>query len=238
MISRVAVVVPAADEQHLIAGCLTALRRAACHLRDATPHPPQLDVVVVLDACRDRTADVVAEFPEVRMIEAAGRCVGAARALGTASALAATGEGHDVWTAHTDADSQVPVNWLRQMVRAADGGADLVLGTVDPGTDLPLGTRHAWRLRHSPDDGHRHVHGANLGIRAATLRRVGGWRPLRSGEDVDLATRVAGSGATVERTGAIPVYTSARHIGRAPAGFSSYLRTLGADSAMRPAVGG
>jgi hypothetical protein len=119
------------------------------------------------------------------------------------------------------------------MVRAADGGADLVLGTVDPGAELPLGTRRAWHSRHSPDDGHRHVHGANLGIRAATLRRVGGWRPLPTGEDVDLATRVAGSGATVARTGAIPVYTSARRIGRAPAGFSSYLRVLGNESAMR-----
>jgi cellulose synthase/poly-beta-1,6-N-acetylglucosamine synthase-like glycosyltransferase len=228
MIGHVAVVVPAADEQTLIGGCLDALHDAVEHLRTTLPAAPSTELVVVLDNCRDRTAEIVAGYPAVRVVVSSARCVGAARALGTAHALAGRTPSGEVWTVHTDADSTVPHNWLTHMVRAADSGADLVLGTVRPDRELPLRTRRAWHALHSGDDGHRHVHGANLGIRAATLHRCGGWLPLHTGEDVDLVTRAVASGARVLRSGAIAVRTSARVEGRAPMGFSSYLRTLAA----------
>ena len=228
MIGHVAVVVPAADEQALISGCLDALRRAVAHLRGTIPAPPSIEIVVVLDDCRDRTADIVAAYPEVRAVVSQARCVGAARALGTVEALAGRQAFRDIWTAHTDADSAVPPHWLTHMVRAADDGVDLVLGTVRPNRELPRRARRAWHSLHSVHNGHAHVHGASLGIRAATLQGCGGWLPLRTGEDVDLATRALASGARVQRTGAIAVRTSARVDGRAPMGFSSYLRTLAA----------
>jgi cellulose synthase/poly-beta-1,6-N-acetylglucosamine synthase-like glycosyltransferase len=226
VISHVAVVVPAADEEALIGACLDALRAAVRELNRSSPVPPSVEIVVVADACRDRTAEVVATHRDVRVIPNDQRCVGASRALGTEAALAGRGPLDTVWTAHTDADSAVPRHWLTHMVVAADAGYDLVLGTVTPNTELPRRARRAWHAVHSLDDGHDHVHGANLGIRAATLDDVGGWPRVHTGEDVELAARAVAAGARVQRTGRIPVLTSARVVGRAPMGFSSYLRTL------------
>jgi hypothetical protein len=76
-------------------------------------------------------------------------------------------------------------------------------------------------------DSHPHVHAANLAIRADGYAAIGGWRPLRSGEDEDLAARATAAGLRIHRTGRLPVRTSTRPYGRAPYGFSSYLRALG-----------
>jgi hypothetical protein len=71
------------------------------------------------------------------------------------------------------------------------------------------------------------VHGANLGIRADAYLALGGWLPLVAGEDADLARRAAAAGwLAISRPAGIPVVTSARRAGRAPRGFSSYLRAL------------
>lgn len=228
MIERVAVVVPAADEEQRIGGCLDALRRAVVRLSGARPSV-SVSIVVVLDGCRDGTASLVATYPEVRTVVAAARCVGAARSLGTSASLAGSERLDTVWTAHTDADSQVPGDWLIRHVAVADAGADVLLGTVVPSGELPLPARLAWYARHRLVDGHRHVHGANLGIRASALMALGGWRPLHTGEDVDLAVRAAAADLPMLRSAAAPVHTSARVDGRAPEGFSSYLRALAAS---------
>lgn len=236
MIRHIGVVVPAADEEDRIAACLDSLARASHQLITHRPGV-SVHVVVVLDDCRDGTAGIVAGRPLVRVAIAGARCVGAARAIGTALATDVPQPAEEIWTAHTDADSQVPAEWLTTMVAAADAGVDLVLGTVTPGAELSRSVRHAWEQRHRLRDGHPHVHGANLGIRAATLRQLGGWRSLDTGEDADLAARAAAAGVATRRTGAIAVHTSARADGRAPHGFSSYLRALStapaADSGRR-----
>jgi hypothetical protein len=80
------------------------------------------------------------------------------------------------------------------------------------------------------------VHGANFGIRADTYLALGGWRgDLSCNEDIDLARRAdAATGVRILRTAALPVLTSARLTGRAPDGFSSYLRHLRPDGRDRP----
>ncbi len=230
MIRHVAVVVPAADEEERIAACLEALSRASARFTADRPLVT-VQIVVVLDSCHDRTAEIVAAHPGVRTAVTDARCVGVARALGTAVATDLDIAPDEIWTAHTDADSQVPGDWLTAMVTAAEEGMDLVLGTVTPSNELLRPTRIAWENRHRLADGHPHVHGANLGIRAATLARLGGWRPLASGEDADLVARAGAACVPTQRTGAIPVHTSARADGRAPEGFSSYLRALSGQPA-------
>jgi glycosyltransferase involved in cell wall biosynthesis len=234
MIRHVAVVVPAADEEERIAACLASLHRAAAHLVANAPRPVTVRMVVSLDACSDGTASVVARYPQVATVVGSARCVGAARAIGTDAALSGQHDPHAVWTAHTDADSQVPTDWLTRMVAAADEGADLVVGTVVPSAELLPPVRWAWRALNSAADGHRHVHGANLGIRAATLLTLGGWRPIPTGEDVDLVDRAVTAEVPIRWTGAIAVRTSARADGRAPEGFSSYLRALLLGAANEP----
>ena len=131
----------------------------------------------------------------------------------------------------------MPRNWLTGMLALADTGADLVLGTVIPGRGLEAGTAAAWYREHRLVDDHPYVHGANLGIRASTYLALGGWPPISTGEDVALARLAqARVGTTVVATAAIPVITSPRRTGRAPAGFSSYLRGLAADALVAAVV--
>ena len=231
MMRRVAVIVPAADEQDRIATCLMAIEQARRRLINRSPAIDQVDVIVVLDGCRDNTRAVVEELATgqpVRAVISSARCVGSARRIGTQSAIdAADVEANQLWLANTDADSQVPADWLTQMVDAADAGAQLVLGTVLPGEELTDGLRHTWLAAHQTGSGHPHVHGANLGVRADTYLELGGWRDTRSDEDVDLVARAVAAGdVEIQRSGTIAVTTSARLAGRAPRGFSSYLRQL------------
>jgi len=231
VIGEVVVVVPAADEQDRIGACLDALCVARGALAVARPRLG-VRMVVVLDDCTDATGAVVASFPGVEVVSCGFRRVGAARAYGVTHVLSDGGRLDRLWLASTDADSQVPADWFVTMVALAEQGADLVLGTVLPGRaeDGAPWTSEldaAWRAQHLRREGHPHVHGANLGIRASAYTALGGWPPVATGEDVLLATRAAARpDVRVVRTARIPVSTSVRRVGRAPEGFSSYLRGL------------
>jgi glycosyltransferase involved in cell wall biosynthesis len=76
---------------------------------------------------------------------------------------------------------------------------------------------------------HPHVHGANLGFRAAAYLRTGGFPELPTGEDHALVASLAGSGGKVLRTDAVTVVTSARMQAHAPSGFAAYLLGLAAS---------
>ncbi len=228
MIRRVAVIVPAANEERHITRCLSSITAASSQLYRSTLNV-HVQVFVVLDSCTDATAELAAAFGEVQPVAIAARSVGAARRAGARAALADGDRAGELWLAGTDADSEVPADWLTHMVAEACRGAHLVLGTVLPGPGLRTAARVEWLSRHHLTDDHPHVHGANFGIRGDAYLALGGWRPLVTGEDVDLADRAAMSGhLQITRTASIPVVTSARPTGRAPRGFSSYLRELGA----------
>jgi glycosyltransferase involved in cell wall biosynthesis len=231
LIGRVAVIVPAANEERLIGRCLSSIRAARERLhRDFTTI--RVRTVVVLDGCQDTTAQIVAGSGDVQSLTIAAGRVGAARRAGARAALAGADPASRLWLANTDADCEVPENWLTSMVTEARVGAHVVLGTVTPGLGLAQAARAEWARRHHLRDGHPHVHGANLGIRGDTYLALGGWQPLASGEDADLARRAAlAQHVRVSRIASIPVVTSVRRVGRAPRGFSSYLRGLDAVSA-------
>ncbi|MGZ4781853.1 MAG: glycosyltransferase [Oryzihumus sp.] len=231
-VQRVLVVVPARDEEHVLDACLAGLDRACGQV--TVP----VDVWVVLDACSDRSAEVVARRPGVHSLAVACRSVGQTRDLGVRQALSLA-HAHDLratWLAHTDADSVVPEHWLAHQVDLADRGADLVLGTVTPhgGAAAPA-TLDAWHDAYAgrlhTDGGHGHVHGANLGIRASTYLAAGGFPHRPAHEDRVLARRVATLPGTVSlATIGAPVLTSDRLLGRAPSGVSHDLRRLEAGT--------
>lgn len=230
MIRRLAVIIPAADEEQRIGRCLAAVAAARRHLHRSSP-AIAIRTIVVLDGCQDRTAMIAAASRDVQTVAVTARSAGAARRAGASAALAGAGPPGDVWLASTDADSQVPVTWLTEMVAQAGRGVDLVLGTVLPGRDLGPAARAEWLRRHQLRDGHPHVHGANLGIRGDAYLSLGGWPPLVTGEDTELARRAAARHLRISRTAAIPVVTSVRQDGRAPRGFASYLRRIGTTAA-------
>lgn len=74
--------------------------------------------------------------------------------------------------------------------------------------------------------GHAHVHGANLGLLAAHWRAAGGCGEAADGEDHELRRRLVAIGVDVLGVDDLPVLTSGRLRGRAPAGFAGYLRAL------------
>jgi len=228
----IGVVVPAHEEQETIAACLRSLRRAACcpGLRGE-----EVVMVVALDSCTDATGTIARDLGALT-IDVAARNVGKARADGAQKALDAGVR----WLAFTDADSTVAPDWITVQLAL---GTDAVCGTVtvDDWSGFSPHVRRQHHATYTDRDGHRHVHGANLGVSAQAYRRAGGFRPLVSSEDVDLVRSLHESGASISWSAAPRVVTSARRNFRAPDGFGATLaRAAVSDvaSAAASACGG
>ncbi|WP_431256943.1 glycosyltransferase [Roseateles chitinivorans] len=210
-------VVPAHNEEALIGRALAALRRAARHpdLRGE-----EVRIVVVLDACGDRTAEI-ARATGVQCLAIEARNVGIARAAG-AQALIEQGAR---WLAFTDADSVVAPGWFSRQLALR---SEAVCGVVEVGdwTGFTAAERAAYEVGYTDAEGHRHIHGANLGVSASAYRRAGGFPQLRTREDVALVERLHALGVRIAWTNTVRVVTSARQDGRAPEGFATHLQRL------------
>jgi glycosyltransferase involved in cell wall biosynthesis len=222
-VDLVGVVVPARNEEQLLPRCLDALQVAATALTDVAVH-----VVVVLDSCVDTSAAVVAAYPWVQTFETDAGNVGSARARGVMRILelAAGTPTERIWLATTDADSQVPPDWLTGQLAFAREGWEVVVGTVvvDDWNGHPPDTAPRWLASYRHVEHHPHVHGANLGCSSAAYLDAGGWSPLASEEDVALLAALAHR--RVIRTATLPVVTSSRRDPRALGGFGDTLRDL------------
>ena len=194
--------------------------------------PIPVTIVVVLDASDDGSAELAGQYgPDVHFVRVDARNVGAARAVGFGYARSLFGDDDECWYATTDADSRVDPGWL---VHQLELGADMVLGVVRVDRLAPplsrrrrplsAGLRRARRAGQGRR--HEHVHGANMGFSARAYWRVGGFRALSSGEDVDLVERFEAAGYRIHRDTELSVITSARTQARAPHGFAHHLRQL------------
>lgn len=214
--------VPVHNEEALLGGCLEALDAA----RAAVGH---IDVrtIVVLDACTDSSEDISVRWASSRegcsVISIDRRNVGAARAAGFMSTVAVPG----TWFATTDADSVTRPDWVSSQIAHARIGAGAVAGTVRVDlTTAPDGVAAAYRSGYRDHAGHRHVHGANLGVHADAYWSIGGFGALPTGEDVDMIRRLEAARIPVVYACDSPVSTSSRLHGRAPDGFADHLRSL------------
>lgn len=219
---RAAVVVPAHNERDYLPECLSAMVTAAL----AVPIP--VTIVVVLDHCDDGSEMYAGRYgSDVHFVSIDARNVGAARAAGFRYARALGLTGLDTWYATSDADSCVGVDWL---ARQLSNSADAVLGVVTAlnwschPEDVVARYERAYFTRVNGE--HDHVHGANMGFSAAAYWRIGGFRPLPTGEDVDLVDRLESTGYRISRDSTLSVATSTRTEARAPLGFSHHLREL------------
>lgn len=229
-VERVVVVVPARDEELLLGRCLARVRRAADRLaaeRAAAGEPPvRVGVVVALDGCTDGSAGIAAAAGAA-VVAGAWGTAGGARAAAATTADAVRG----TWIASTDADSAVPAHWLTGHVAAAERGAELLLGTVEPDPrDLPAAVLSRWHARHRLEEDHPHAHAANLGVRADVYAACGGFPALPHGEESALAAAARARGHVVVATDRVRVRTSGRATGRVPHGFAGYLRALAAGT--------
>nr|WKF55734.1 hypothetical protein HUO10_000178 [Paraburkholderia busanensis] len=210
----IGVIVPAHNEEALLAPCLAALIYAARHEALAGE---RVRIVVVLDTCDDFSGAIARAYG-VETLTLKVRNVGIARAAGADLLLAADAR----WLAFTDGDSRVSAGWLAAQLALQ---ADAVCGSiaVDDWTAHPHSVREYFYKTYVDADGHRHIHGANLGVSAEAYRRAGGFPPLPCSEDVALVERLVASGARVAWSAAPRVITSARAAARARGGFGDTL---------------
>ncbi|MET0700403.1 MAG: glycosyltransferase [Mycobacterium sp.] len=223
---EIVVVVPAHNERDRLGVCLASVTAAAAHV--STP----VRVLVVLDGCSDGTEDVLTGA--VQHISISARNVGAARAAGFIAAAPDADAG--VWLATTDADSVVPEDWLSRQAAHHHALMQGFVGTVsvDWREHSPSTRLRYDRLYRVREGQHGHVHGANLGVRADAYWQVGGFRPLRVGEDVDLVDRLVATGTPLAWDADNAVLTSDRRNVRAAGGFGDYVQSIAEDAVFGP----
>ena len=246
------VVVPAKDEEDLVPGCLDALITAVTGTRIPTV------VVVVAHRCRDATEAVARKvfsnlprLVEGLVVPLATGTVATARAAGTMAGLgqpAAYGIPFEqTWLLSTDADSVVPADWVRRYLPHLRSGAAGVTGTVrvtgwEAGPPLVSSrTSEVYRRIVTAGmhiDGHDHVYGANLAVRADAYLDVGGWPEQVPGEDAALIAAVRRRGFRVVSAPEVVVATSGRTQARAPGGLGALLGRIAAEHPSGPPAKG
>ena len=225
---HVAVVIPARNEAATIGTCLRSVLRAMTSAAATGP------VVAVAHRCTDRTAAIATQVLGDRgiVIQDDSPHVSGVRRRGVEAALQLLGpDAHDAWLLSTDADSSVPVTWVRSILRHADDGADAVAGMVrlDAWHGMsPLGRRAYRALVAAGMDAssHRHAYAANLAVSVQAYRQIGGWPPVESAEEHALLKHLERAGKRVLRPTHPVVTTSGRHRGRARGGLGDLLGSL------------
>ncbi|MGP8008848.1 MAG: glycosyltransferase [Acidimicrobiales bacterium] len=234
----VGVVIPACNEERLLPKCLMALETS---ILEIDGRKVQTSVVVVLDSCKDGSAEVARAWQrrsienfrfDVTVLECKARNVGMARALGCDSLL----DGfryidlNRVWIATTDADSRVPQNWLCAQVSKHDQGIDVWAGRVTvsewPRYRRPIASR--WEREYAREE--RPIHGANFGVNGLIYADVGGFPPIETSEDRGLHSALVAHHARIHYDRSAPVITSARSNARAPKGFATALSRFDASA--------
>lgn len=214
----IGICIPAHNEEALIESCLESVAIASQH---PDLGGEEVKVVVVLDSCSDGTAAIAQQWPFVTLSVEAHN-VGRARAAGVRHLL----QHQARWLAFTDADTCVSPDWL---VAQLSLGADVVCGTVgvdswaEHGQQAQAARQH-FESTYQDRDGHRHVHGANLGVSASCYLQAGGFEARECGEDQALVDRLEGLGATIAWTALPRVRTSGRPYSRVEHGFAGAIR--------------
>jgi len=210
-----AVVIPAHNEAEVIGACVRSVGVAA-------QHPlllgEKIFVIVVADDCFDHT-DAFAMAAGAVVVSVFKRNVGKARAQGADLAIARGAR----WLAFTDADTQVAPDWLSSQLACRTDAVCGVIGITD-WSGHAFNVKEEFYRTYRDEDGHRHIHGANLGCSTAAYRKAGGFQPLTFNEDVALVDALIATGASVGWSNKVRVSTSARLDSRTPWGFGATLR--------------
>ncbi|MFJ4143088.1 glycosyltransferase [Pseudomonas sp. NPDC089734] len=214
----IGILLPVHNEERRLGACLESLLQASRHpgLNDEP-----VTILAVLDSCTDHSADIAQEYG-IATLDLRVRNVGRARAAGARYLLAQGAR----WLASTDADSSVATDWLVEQLAL---NVDAVCGTITLSArdcDLSAATQALFERDYRHQDGHRHIHGANLGVSASAYVRAGGFPFLSCHEDVQLVRQLEHSGARIAWSCKPQVTTSARLDARTREGFGAYLQSL------------
>jgi Glycosyl transferase family 2 len=229
------VVIPVHDEEELAPAALASIDRAIASIRNGLVG---IGVAIVLDSCSDRSSQLVTEWQQQRaqaddghlieIVTTAVGSVGHARKLGCAALLGmwADHPPESIWLATTDADSEVPRDWIAAQLRMRCQGGQVWVGPVGvcDWSSRSAGTAEAWSRQYESE--YLPIHGANFGIDATAYLAAGGFAALPTGEDRDLFERAVALGAVVRHDPRVRVLTSGRRVARAPKGFADALSAI------------
>jgi hypothetical protein len=241
-VHAIAIAIPIRDEARRIGSCLAALSRQSV----TADH-----VVLLLNNCTDGSAEVVRAIHPAPYrlhiiecnLEGPSASAGVARGMAMKYAASLIPEGVILTT---DADGEVPENWIEENLRAIEEGADAVCGmaVIDPFEALFIpshlheddaGEVAYGRLLDEiasvvlPDPGdpwprHTEDSGASIAIKASMLLRIGGVPFLSSEEDRALIRMLRLVDARVRHDPQISVTVSGRIEGRAQGGMADTIR--------------
>jgi GT2 family glycosyltransferase len=146
----------------------------------------------------------------------------------------------------TDADSEPALDWVATNLEALVH-ADVVAGRItraahrapDPLDRMGAYLDRLHQLRRILDpvpweatETHHWTSGASIAVRAEVYRKLGGFDPVRSGEDGKFVDAAARAGYRVRCDARVLVKTSSRRVGRAPDGFATALATSDRTSVL------
>ena len=209
---KLSFVIPAYNEEALLRQCVHSIvQQLAYESIDA-------EIIVVNNASTDRTREVAASFPEVRVIDEPRKGLVRARQAGF---LAATGD----LIANVDADTMLTPGWiakvytrfLRDPALVALSGPCIYYDLAAP---MRVGVRLFYALAFVSYLTTRFVlnrssllQGGNYVIRRDALRAIGGYNTAIEfyGEDTDAAYRLHQIGKVVF-TLRLPIYASGRRL--------------------------
>jgi glycosyltransferase involved in cell wall biosynthesis len=206
VVTRVSVVVPAFNEEQILAASLRSIREAMGVL-DAAGW--QSELVVCDNNSTDRTADI-ARGAGARVVFEATNQISRARNTGAAVAL---GD----WLVFVDADSQPSVRLFADLLRTLQSGRAMAGGSTlcfDTPDRMMAGMAWVWNTISRCT---RWAAGSFMFCEAAAFREVDGFsRELYATEEIDLFRRLKRlarrRGRTIEILRGHPLRTSARKV--------------------------
>lgn len=200
----ISLVIPAYNEEQYIADSLRSVLRHRV--------PELCEIIVVCNACTDRTADIASRFPGVTVLKESRKGTGYARNTGFTQARG------DI-IAYLDADSRIDETWFPTMLQEFRRNASLVaLSGPCQFYDLPAWKSRmidVWWKMFSVSKSYRQgaIAGGNVAVRRSALQRIGGIDTSIAfwGDDTNLALRLSQIG-TVSFTDDFHNFSSARRL--------------------------
>ena len=209
---RISLVIAAHNEEAGIAACITSIQKAL------VAYPSDAEVLVVANACTDRTATIARGFPNVKVVEESQKGLSRARAAGFA---ASTGD----LIANLDADILMSNMWIPFVMSAFEKDSSLV-ALSGPYIYYDLSPFHRALVKIFYAAAYSAsvalytlfrqgaiLQGGNFVVRRGALEKIGGFDTSIAfyGEDTDIARRLSRIGK-VWWTFRLPMQTSGRRL--------------------------
>jgi len=209
---KLSFVIPAYNEEKYIGKCLLSV------FKELEGKDYETEVIVVNNACTDRTREVVAEFPGVKIVDEMEKGLVPARRAGF---LASSGE----LIANVDSDTMLTPGWVDKVFKEFSNDEKLV-ALSGPFVYYDLtGFVNFWvqaffylgflsnLVNHYVFRGGSVLQGGNFIVTRAALEKIGGYNPNLNfyGEDADVARRISKVGK-VKFTLRLPMYASGRRL--------------------------